>query len=103
MSFQLLSTEIIDQQLCQGCGLCAGICKNIDMEDLRPILTGQCILDKVGESCGDCYDACPQVHQHSILPPEPKAIYSIKQKEKEPLTTTLAKHLFKSKKITRFL
>jgi len=103
MSFQLLKSEIIDQQLCQGCGLCAGICKSIDMKDLKPELTGTCILEKTGENCGKCYASCPQANQHIIIPTEPKAIYSIRQKENEQITTTLSKYLFKSKKITRLI
>ena len=77
MSFQLLKTEIIDQQLCQGCALCAGICKSIEMKDSKPELTGQCVLEKTGESCGKCYASCPQANQSSINPSEPKAIYSL--------------------------
>ena len=103
MSLQLLKSEIIDQQLCQGCGLCAGICKNIEMKDLKPELTGTCILTKSGESCGECYSFCPQVNQNEIIPSEPKAIYSLEQKENEPLTATLSKYLFRNKKITRMI
>ncbi len=103
MSFQLLTSEIIDQQLCQGCGLCAGICKSIEMKDSKPELTGQCVLEKTGESCGKCYASCPQANQQIIIPTEPKAIYSIKQKENEPITATLSKYLFNSKKITRLI
>ncbi|MHA1673885.1 MAG: FAD-dependent oxidoreductase [Promethearchaeota archaeon] len=103
MSFQLLKSEIIDQQLCQGCGLCSGICNNIEMENLKPALTGSCILEKSGESCGKCYTFCPQANQHLIIPKEPKALYSIKQKEDEPITATLSKYLFNSKKIKRLI
>ena len=31
MSFELLREEIIDAGLCQGCGLCAGSCRHIEM------------------------------------------------------------------------
>ncbi|MHA1519229.1 MAG: FAD-dependent oxidoreductase [Promethearchaeota archaeon] len=103
MSFQLLQSEIIDHQLCQGCGLCSGVCNHIEMEDLRPVLTGTCILEKSGESCGNCYAFCPQVNQHSIFPSDPKAIYSIKEKNNENVVATLSKYLFNSKKITRLI
>ena len=103
MSFQLLNSEIISEQLCQGCGLCAGICNSIEMKDLKPVLTGTCVLEKTGESCGKCYASCPQANQVIIHPSEPKAIYSIKQKENEKITATLSKYLFKSKKITRLI
>jgi coenzyme F420-reducing hydrogenase beta subunit len=61
MSFQLLKKEIIDQNLCLGCGICARSCKNIEMIDLIPQLISPCILDSRAKSCGNSYDLCPQV------------------------------------------
>ena len=62
MSFELLQKEIIDVGLCQGCGLCVGYCKHIEMETLRPILKDYCILERNGQQCGKCYENCPQVN-----------------------------------------
>ena len=66
MSFVLLKSEIIDAGFCQGCGLCAGSCKHIEMDVLRPILKDYCILERDGEDCGKCYQTCPQVIQKKL-------------------------------------
>ena len=66
MSFELLKMEIIDAGLCQGCGLCAGLCKHIDMVDLKPAIVDYCIVTKEGLACGKCYDQCPQITQKQL-------------------------------------
>ena len=63
MSFILLQKEVIDAGLCQGCGLCAGACKHIELEVLRPVIKDYCILERDGIDCGKCYQICPQVIQ----------------------------------------
>ncbi|MFX1454594.1 MAG: FAD-dependent oxidoreductase [Promethearchaeota archaeon] len=101
MSFELLSKEIIETGLCQGCGLCAGSCKHIEMDILRPVLKDYCILERNGQDCGKCYQGCPQVIQKKFKQKQPKAIYSLRSKNPEILAkaanggvvTTLAKEL----------
>jgi NADPH-dependent glutamate synthase beta subunit-like oxidoreductase len=85
MSFALLKTEIIDAGLCQGCGLCAGSCKHIQMEVRRPALKDYCILERDGQDCGKCYQNCPQVVQKKFKEKQPLAIYSLKSKNPEIL------------------
>jgi len=80
MSFELLRAEIIDAGLCQGCGLCAGSCKHIEMEIKRPSLKDYCILERDGQDCGKCYQICPQVIQKKFEEKEPLAIYSLRSK-----------------------
>ncbi len=105
MSFELLKTEIIEAGLCQGCGLCAGSCKHIEMSVKRPVLKDYCILERDGQDCGRCYENCPQVIQKKFKSKKPKAIYSLRSKNPEILAkaanggvvTTLAKTLLDSK------
>jgi NADPH-dependent glutamate synthase beta subunit-like oxidoreductase/coenzyme F420-reducing hydrogenase beta subunit len=103
MSFQLLKEDIIDQQLCQGCGLCAGICKEIEMIDLRPQLTGSCILEKKGNSCGKCYESCPQVNQKSVVIPQLMEHYSLKSPDGENFVATLSDYLIESKIVSQII
>ncbi len=111
MSFELLKKEIIDVGLCQGCGLCAGSCKHIEMEVLRPTLKDYCILERNGQDCGKCYQSCPQVIQKKFKQIQPKAIYSLKSKNPEILAkaanggvvTTLAKNLLDSQSLTEII
>jgi len=103
MSFQLLKSEIIDQKLCQGCGLCASMCKSIEMVDLKPKLVGVCILEKQGESCGECYNYCPQVHQHKITEIKPEAIYSLKAENNENLIQIISSYLLESQETSQII
>jgi NADPH-dependent glutamate synthase beta subunit-like oxidoreductase/predicted transcriptional regulator len=101
MSFELLRSEIIDAGLCQGCGLCAGYCKHIEMETLRPTLKDYCILEREGQDCGKCYQNCPQVLQKKFKELQPLGIYSLRSKDSEILekassggfVTTITKQL----------
>jgi len=101
MSFELLRKEIIDAGLCQGCGLCAGSCKHIEMEVKRPALKDYCILERNGQDCGKCYENCPQVIQKKFKEKQPLGIYSLRSKNPEILAkaasggvvTTIAKEL----------
>ncbi|MFX1572671.1 MAG: FAD-dependent oxidoreductase [Promethearchaeota archaeon] len=86
MSFALLKAEIVDAGLCQGCGLCSGSCKHIEMEVRRPTLKDYCILERDGQDCGKCYQLCPQVIQKKFKEKQPLAIYSLKSKNPEILT-----------------
>ena len=85
MSFELLREEIVDAGLCQGCGLCAGSCKHIEMEVKRPTLKDYCILEREGQDCGKCYQNCPQVIQKKFEEKQPLAIYSLRSKNPEIL------------------
>ena len=104
MSFELLKEEIVDAGLCQGCGLCAGSCKHIEMEIRRPILKDYCILEREGQDCGKCYQNCPQVIQKKFKEKQPLAIYSLRSKNPEILAkassggfvTTFAKELLEN-------
>jgi NADPH-dependent glutamate synthase beta subunit-like oxidoreductase len=104
MSFKLLSEEIVDAGLCQGCGLCAGSCKHIVMEVKRPTLKDYCILERDGQDCGKCYQTCPQVIQKKFKEKKPLAIYSLKSKNPKILAkasnggfvTTFAKELLEN-------
>jgi len=86
MSFELLEKEIIDVGLCQGCALCVGLCKHIEMEATRPILKDYCILEREGQDCGKCYQSCPQVNQKTFEAKEPLEIYSLRSKDPEILS-----------------
>ena len=111
MSFELLKSEIIDAGLCQGCGLCVGSCKHIEMEVRRPVLKDYCILEREGQDCGKCYQNCPQVIQKKFEKRKPKAIYSLRSKNPEILAkaasggvvTTLAKSLLDNKELTEIV
>jgi len=105
MSFKLLSEEIVDSGLCQGCGLCAGSCKHIEMDIRRPTLKDYCILERDGQDCGKCYQICPQVIQKKFEEKQPITIYSLRSKDPEILkkassggfVTTFAKELLENK------
>ncbi|MFX1480995.1 MAG: FAD-dependent oxidoreductase [Promethearchaeota archaeon] len=111
MSFELLRNEIIDAGLCQGCGLCAGSCKHIEMEILRPTLKDYCILERDGQDCGKCYKGCPQVIQKEFKKKQPKGIYSLRSKNPEILAkaanggvvTTIAKELLEGEKLAEIV
>jgi len=111
MSFELLKSEIIDAGLCQGCGLCAGYCKHIEMETLRPILKDYCILEREGQDCGKCYQNCPQVLQKKFKALQPLGIYSLRSKDSKILekassggfVTAIAKHLLEEKALSEIV
>lgn len=108
MSFELLRSEIIEAGLCQGCGLCAGYCKHIEMETLRPTLKDYCILEREGQDCGKCYQNCPQVLQKKFKELQPLGIYSLRSKDSEILekassggfVTTITRQLLKDKELS---
>ena len=104
MSFKLLNSEIIDEGLCQGCGLCAGNCKHIEMDKTRPKLKDYCMLERDGLDCGKCYINCPQVRQKKFKEKVPLNVYSLRSKDPKILkkaanggvVTTLAKYLLET-------
>ena len=111
MSFELLKSEIIDVGLCQGCGLCCGSCKHIEMTDLRPTLDDYCILERNGQDCGKCYQSCPQVIQKQFEEKEPLALYSLKSKSPKILAkassggfvTTFTKELLENQVLSEIV
>jgi coenzyme F420 hydrogenase subunit beta len=111
MSFELLRSEIIDEGFCQGCGLCVGSCKHIEMDDLRPTLKDYCILEREGEDCGRCYQNCPQVLQKKFEYKQPLAVYSLRSKNPEILAkassggfvTTLTKELLENQTLSEIV
>ena len=111
MSFKLLESQIIDAGLCQGCGMCAGACKHIEMENLRPHLKDYCILERDGIDCGKCYQGCPQVIQIRFKEKRPMGIYSLRSKDLEILKrassggfiTTIAKDLLEKKEVSEIV
>ncbi len=111
MSFELLKSEIIDAGLCQGCGLCCGSCKHIEMSDLRPTLEDYCILERNGQDCGKCYQSCPQVIQKKYEEKQPLAVYSLRSKTPEILAkassggfvTTLTKDLLENQALSEIV
>lgn len=56
MHFQVLDHEVVESDLCCGCGSCVTTCpfKVLDMEGARPRLVGEC------KSCGVCHSVCPR-------------------------------------------
>jgi coenzyme F420-reducing hydrogenase beta subunit len=66
VSFEQLKAEVIDADLCEGCGLCAGFCKAITLEQGVPTLTGTCMLSKGAKACGLCFSLCPQAHATQV-------------------------------------
>ena len=109
MSFELLKSEIIDKDLCEGCGICAGFCKAITLEDGVPTLTGRCILHRGGNHCGLCYELCPQSHPEVVTNDsfEVQSSASLRSTDAKVLetasnggfVTTFLKDLLKKKKI----
>ncbi|MBU1700270.1 MAG: ATP-binding protein [Candidatus Eisenbacteria bacterium] len=48
---------VIDQELCSGCGACAGVCRY----DAIPVIDGKYIVDAIScEGCGYCARVCPE-------------------------------------------
>ncbi|MHA1771973.1 MAG: Coenzyme F420 hydrogenase/dehydrogenase, beta subunit C-terminal domain [Candidatus Thorarchaeota archaeon] len=85
MSFDLLKEQVIDKGLCEGCGLCAGTCKSIVMENGTPKLVGKCILTRGADNCGRCYDICPQAHPEKVPAKieKPLVITSLRAKDEK--------------------
>lgn len=56
MHFQVLSHEVVESDICCGCGTCVAICpfKVLEMGGVRPRLVGEC------KSCGICHSVCPR-------------------------------------------
>lgn len=110
MSFELLKEKIIDKDLCEGCGLCAGFCKAIELIDGVATLTGKCVLDKGATQCGLCYELCPQAHSEAVNLDmlQPLQTVSVRTTEKKLIdvvsnggfVTTFLTWLFKKKKIS---
>ncbi|GAB4315088.1 MAG: hypothetical protein Kow0069_16760 [Promethearchaeota archaeon] len=94
-----MKSEVIDAGLCQGCGLCAGSCKHLEMKKLRPALVDYCVLDRGAQSCGLCYRKCPQASQEPFPGGEPLAKWSLRSTDEAiranaasgGVVTTLAK------------
>lgn len=112
MSFQLLKEEIIDPGLCQGCGLCAGLCKHIELGDLKPFLTDFCIMEKQGLDCGKCYASCPQAKQRIIkdrgVPLEILALQTVDEEIRPHaasggFVTTLNKYLLEKELVSQII
>jgi coenzyme F420-reducing hydrogenase beta subunit len=111
MSFKMLKDEIIDLGLCQGCGLCAGYCKHIELVDLKPQLKDYCIVEKEGLACGKCYNSCPQVRHLKIENKTPVEILSLQTTDEQirknaasgGFITTLNKYLLETKQISHLI
>lgn len=109
MSFEELKTQIVDADLCEGCGLCAGFCKAITLEGGVPTLTGTCILSKSANACGLCLSLCPQAHPEQVVSDDfqPLASAGLRTKNEKLLdyvsnggfVTTFLQVLLKKKKI----
>jgi NADPH-dependent glutamate synthase beta subunit-like oxidoreductase/coenzyme F420-reducing hydrogenase beta subunit len=110
MSFQLLKENVIDKGLCQGCGLCSGLCKNIDYIEGRPVLIERCHVEK-GNFCGKCYLSCPQVNQKEIEIKKPLKILSLRSNDEKirnsaqsgGFVTTLTKYLLDNKEVSHLV
>jgi len=110
VSFNLLKEKIIDKDLCEGCGLCAGFCKAIEIVDGVAKLTGKCVLDKGATQCGLCYELCPQAHSEAVSVDmlDPLQTASVRTTDKKLIdvvsnggfVTTFLTWLFKKKKIS---
>ena len=111
MSYELLKLEIIDTGLCQGCELCVGSCKHIEMVDMLPALKDYCILERDGIDCGKCYQVCPQVIQKDFEAKEILEIYSLRSKNPEILAkassggfvTTITKELLENQTLSEIV
>jgi NADPH-dependent glutamate synthase beta subunit-like oxidoreductase len=111
MSFQLLKEEVIDAGLCQGCGLCVGSCKHLELVDRKPSLKDFCIMEKEGQACGKCYGSCPQVRQKKYEAKVPLDVVSLQTTDSEikskavagGFVTTLNKYLLDTKAVTHLV
>ncbi|MHA2180394.1 MAG: coenzyme F420 hydrogenase/dehydrogenase beta subunit N-terminal domain-containing protein, partial [Promethearchaeota archaeon] len=111
MSYELLRSEIIDAGFCQGCGLCVGSCKHIEMDESRPTLKDYCILERDGRGCGKCYQNCPQVIQRTFEEKEALGMYSLRSKNPEirakassgGFVTTITKELLENQTLSEIV
>ena len=111
MSFRLLQQEVIDVGLCQGCGLCVGLCKHLELKDRRPHLKDYCIMEKEGQACGKCYGSCPQVRQKKYEHKIPLEILALQTTDPEikaravsgGFVTTLNKYLLEAQKVSHLV
>jgi len=112
MTFDLLKSEIIDVGLCEGCALCAGVCKHIEMVDLKPVISDYCIVNKEGLSCSRCYESCPQItHEELETKESPINIMALRTVDKKILekaasggfVTTLNKYLLDTEQVTQLI
>lgn len=111
MSFRLLKEEVIDAGLCQGCGLCTGLCKHLDLVDRKPELKDYCIMEKDGQACGKCYGSCPQVRQKKYEAKIPLDIMALQTTNPEikakavsgGFVTTLNKYLLENQKVSHIV
>ncbi len=61
--FEFLQSEIVEKNLCDGCGICAEVCERIKIVDGLPELVEPCLLYLGASECGKrglCVDNCPQ-------------------------------------------
>ncbi|MHC1582958.1 MAG: Coenzyme F420 hydrogenase/dehydrogenase, beta subunit C-terminal domain [Candidatus Syntropharchaeia archaeon] len=59
-TFEDLKREVIDEDICTGCGTCASFCESIEMKEGIPTLVGECSITRGALKCGACYEQCPQ-------------------------------------------
>jgi coenzyme F420 hydrogenase subunit beta len=111
MSYELLRSEIIEAGFCQGCGLCVGSCKHIEMDESRPTLKDYCILERDGRGCGKCYQNCPQVIQRTFEEKEALGMYSLRSKNPDirakassgGFVTTITKELLENQSLSEIV
>ncbi|MHA1476013.1 MAG: coenzyme F420 hydrogenase/dehydrogenase beta subunit N-terminal domain-containing protein, partial [Promethearchaeota archaeon] len=112
MAFELLKSEIIDKGLCEGCALCSGICKHIEMVDLKPVIVDYCIVNKEGLACSRCYVSCPQItHKELLEEKSPIDVMALRTTDKQILekaasggfVTTLNKYLLDTEQVTQLI
>jgi coenzyme F420 hydrogenase subunit beta len=61
MTFQQLSQQVLETELCTVCGACQLVCPPgvIGFDDLTPVLTEPAWTEADCGSCGDCLEVCP--------------------------------------------
>ncbi len=74
LGYEGLERDVLDQDLCTGCGACGAFCDCIEVDEDGPKLVKDCTLVKGSVKCSDmgtCYDNCPMVgHSRSALDEE---------------------------------
>ncbi len=64
LGFEGLKRDVVDQDLCSGCGACGAFCDRIEVDENGPKLARECTLEVGSVKCsedGTCYDNCPLV------------------------------------------
>ncbi|MFQ5815687.1 MAG: Coenzyme F420 hydrogenase/dehydrogenase, beta subunit C-terminal domain [Candidatus Hydrothermarchaeaceae archaeon] len=64
LGFEGLKRDVVDQDLCSGCGACGSFCDRIEVDEDGAKLVKDCTLELGSIKCGDdgtCYDNCPMV------------------------------------------